>query len=159
MTLPNIHVSFAATPNEAGDAFTYTYELPTNTWTSGPGNEWKEISHFTFHAQCPGAVVGGTMTASNATIESWEYISSTYFKVDIDSYGQESMWALQFDSPYAPVPGIIQIKSGAGQQGSQLVTSWPGIVPGCELIPEPSTALLVLLAGVVTTLTLTRNRK
>ena len=146
MTLPNLHVSFAAVPNQSGDAFTYTYTLPTNTWTSGPGNPWKEISHFTFKANCPNAVVSGTMTATGATIESWEYISATYFKVDIDGYAQEGTWTLQFDSPYAPVPGVIQIKSGPN---TQLVTSWPGMVPGCEVIPEPTTTLLTMLAGIV----------
>lgn len=149
MTTPPLHVSFAATPNTDGSAYTYIYELPTHTWTSGPGNEWKEISHFIFKANCPDAVVSGTMTASNATIESWEYISQTYFKVDIDSYGTEGTWTLEFDSPFAPVPGIIQIKSGAGQQVSQLVTSWPGMVPGCEAIPEPTATLLALLSGVI----------
>ena len=148
MTLPTLHVSFSATQNEAGDAFTYVYELPTHTWTSGPGNEFKGISHFVFRANCPEAIIDGTLTSTGSTVAQWEYITDTWFKIDIGEHGDQGTWTLSFESVYAPINGFINIKSGAGKQGSQLITTWPGMIPGCGQIPEPSTAILALLAGI-----------
>jgi hypothetical protein len=128
-----------------GDSFTYYYRLDKKVLTTMKKEQ--DVSHFTFSFACPNNLEWITNASWNGAILSPEQ-KDNGIKYDIVSWEGNAL-EFSFTSLYVPTESIISVKSGAGKSGSQLQTEYGIWMPGCEIIPEPSSAMMCLLMGAI----------